>query len=52
MAGYSVKISEEAYWQLYERITELSKQKREKVTMKDYLSKMILENLEDNEEKK
>lgn len=45
MTGYSVKISEEAYWLLYEKTTELSKEKRERVTMKDLLSKMIVENL-------
>lgn len=50
MTGCSVKVSEEAYWLLYEKVTELSKKKREKITMKDYLSKLIVEKM--GEEKK
>lgn len=45
MSGYVVKLSEDAYWLLYDKVTEKSKKKRVKVTMKDFTSSLIIDAL-------
>lgn len=45
MAGFPVRLSEEAYWLLHDKVSKESLEKKERLTMKNVASKIIKERL-------